>query len=73
MDYLDRTNSSGVSVREALTVWQVQEVILCDESGGQFEKELSGFPLRATLDKAWPSLTETAKQAIAEAWCQDIG
>ncbi len=72
MNYLDRTNSQGVSVREALTVWQVQEVILCDESG-EFEKELSGFPLRATLDKAWPSLTETAKKAIAESWCQDIG
>jgi hypothetical protein len=71
MDYLDRTNSQGVTVREALTVWQVQEVILCDESGS-WEKELSKFPLRATLDKAWPSLTETAKQAIAESWSQDI-
>jgi hypothetical protein len=71
MNYLDRTNSQGVTVREALTVWQVQEVILCDESGS-WEKELSKFPLRATLDKAWPSLTETAKQAIAESWSQDI-
>jgi hypothetical protein len=71
MNYLDRTNSQGVTVREALTVWQVQEVILCDESGS-WEKELSKFPLRATLGEAWPSLTETAKQAIAESWSQDI-
>jgi hypothetical protein len=71
MNYLDKANSQGVTVREALTVWQVQEVILCDESG-EYEKELSRFPLRATLGEAWPSLTETAKQAIAESWSQDI-
>ena len=69
MNHLNKTNSSGVTVREGLKTWQVQEAILCDRTNC-VSKELETHQLKATLDTVWDQLTEVAKEAVSDAWCE---